>query len=88
MRAIYWKTDGASVEIVKAVNAGEAFAVVVEGVLAKSLVGTLGSGDALITPGVAKLLIVTVVCIAILGIMLYALAKGYKISGKVHRLNT
>ncbi len=82
MKTIYWKESGASVEVVKAVNEGIPFVVIVEGVLARAFVATFGISRVGITPEQGRVIIAVVAILAVSGLVFFALANGYKISGK------
>jgi hypothetical protein len=82
MKVIYWKDPGASVEIVKCVNAGDHFIVIVEGLIAKAFVSAVGVGIVALTAVEASVLIGMLAIAAVAALAFYALAKGYKVRGK------
>lgn len=75
MKTIYWKDSGASVEIVKSLDAGERFTVVVEGPLAKAFVSCLGKRAVGITAAEASVLLGVLAIVAVAALAFYALAK-------------
>ena len=82
MKAINWEEIGSTLEIVKAANANEEFTVLVKGPTAKALVSVLGVAHAAISPATAGLLIAVSTILALAGLTLFALSRGYKVSGK------
>ena len=82
MKTICWDDSGASLEIVRSINGRIPFVVVVSGPLAKALVATLGAGPVGISPETVRILIAVLSILAVAGLVLFALAKGYKVSGK------
>lgn len=82
MRAINWEDNGSSLEIIKATNANEEFTVLVKGPLAQALVSVLGVAHAAISPATASLLTAVTAILALAGLTLFSLSRGYKVSGK------
>jgi len=82
MRLINWEDNGSSLEIVRAINSKEVFTVLVTGPLAQAFISTLGVAHAAISPATGKLLITVTIILALAGLTLFALARGYKVSGK------
>ena len=82
MKDIRWKESGASKKIVSYVNRGKEFSVVTEGNLARVLTNTFGSSAVGITTEKLKLIIGIVYALAAMGIIIYAIGKGYEIEGE------
>jgi hypothetical protein len=82
MRNINWEDNGSSLEIVQAINSKEVFTVLVTGQLAQAFISILGVARVGISPETARLLIVVTIILALAGLTLFALARGYKVSGK------
>lgn len=82
MRIINWEDNGSSLEIVRAINSKEAFAVLVKGPLAQAVVSVLGAAHVGISQEHVKLLIAVTIILALASLALFALARGYKVSGK------
>jgi hypothetical protein len=85
VKTIYWNELGASVEVVGTINAGVPFVLIVEGATASALSATFGRARLVITPEQVKLIIAGLIILAVVGLVLFAFARGYKISGKARR---
>ncbi|NDV14224.1 hypothetical protein [Crenobacter caeni] len=82
METINWKDRGSSVDIVKSVNAERHFTVVVEGALAKAFGAHFGTRAIGLTPVEVSAILGLTVIVAIGSLTLYALSKGYRVTGK------
>lgn len=82
MRIIKWEDNGSSLEIVRAINSQEVFTVLVSGTLAQAFISVLGVAPVGISPETGKLLIAVSIILALAGLTLFALSRGYKVTGK------
>ena len=84
VRTISWDDHGASLEMVHCINDAVPFVLLVGGPLAKVLLTALGPGPVGIRPEEVRLLIAILSILGVAGLVLFALGKGCKVSGKVH----
>lgn len=83
MQTIRWHDRGSEKQIWAAVQKGESFTVVTEGDVALALSRTLGSEPMNITASQVKLVLAVVALLALAGLVLFAISRGYEIKGKV-----
>lgn len=82
MKRIDWNKTGASKRVLDAIHDKNPFVVVLEGPLAMGLTKAFGPTTVGITSTHVKLIIAMTALIGIAGLVLYALSKGYQVSGK------
>lgn len=82
MKKIHWEENGSSLEIMRAINSKEEFTILTSGPIAEALISVFGAPRMGITAETGALLIGLTIVLAIAGLTLFALAKGYKVTGK------
>lgn len=87
MKEIRWADKGSSTEIFNSLNSNESFTIVLEGSLANVLGELFGGQQNVLTPEKVKLILGVAALLAISGLLLFAMSKGYKISGKASTEN-
>lgn len=68
-------------------HAGKEFTVVTEGKVARALSRTFGADKVGFTPAMVREIVTIVAILSIAAVLLYALSKGYKVTGKVTDTN-
>ena len=82
MKNIDWNEFGSSVSIVKSINKGEKFSVEFTGIIAAALIEVFGVQAVGITKVQVQLILGLAVIVAIGGLVLYAIGKGYEVTGE------
>ena len=79
---IRWRETGSSIDFVRAANEGRPFNLMLDGPMARAFTKTFGSGVAALTPEAVGLVIALAIIAAVSALTLYALSRGYTVSGR------
>ena len=79
---IRWSGPGSSLDFIRTANEGEPFNLLLDGPMAKAFTKTFGTGAAALTPEVVGLVIALAIIAAVSALTLYALSRGYTVSGR------
>lgn len=79
---IRWSGTGSSLDFVRTANEGRPFNLLLDGPIAKAFTKTFGVEAAALTPETVGLVIALAIIAAVSALVLYALSRGYTVSGR------